>query len=135
MTLNDFTSIRVEVTNPETPFGGVLVFPGSETPRSTDIPVGVLEFIELLDTPKSYAGHAGKMVVVKADESGLEFVDVPSGGGGDLPSTGGSRITVTGDARVTTLGDTRVTISVFTMRTTSFDDTRITTGSDIRITD
>ena len=35
------------------------------------------EFLELTDTPKSYAGMAGKAVYVKADEKGLEFVTDP----------------------------------------------------------
>jgi hypothetical protein len=33
-------------------------------------------FIELLDTPESYEGAAGKLVAVKADLTGLEFVNV-----------------------------------------------------------
>lgn len=38
-------------------------------------------FLELTDTPASYAGESEKIVAVKADESGLEYVD---GGGGGL---------------------------------------------------
>lgn len=34
---------------------------------------GVEAFIELSDTPSSYAGQAGKLVGVKSDETGLEF--------------------------------------------------------------
>lgn len=33
----------------------------------------ITEFIELNDTPDSYEGHGGKRVVVKDDETGLEF--------------------------------------------------------------
>jgi hypothetical protein len=46
-------------------------------------------FIQLADTPNSYAGHAGKSVSVKADGSGLEFIvcvcddDDGEEGGGD----------------------------------------------------
>ena len=40
---------------------------------------GTDTFIELTDTPSTYTGNAGKVVAVKADESGLEFVE---GGGG-----------------------------------------------------
>jgi hypothetical protein len=124
MTFDDQTTVRVEVTNPETPFGGVLVFSGTGSEsEGTDTPTGATEFLELTDTPKTYAGHAGKMVVVNADETGLEFIDVPSGG--DLPSTGNSRITVTGDSRVTTTGDSRVVTSVSTARMTSAGDIRI----------
>ena len=35
-------------------------------------------FSELTDTPASYSNSAGKMVAVKADQSGLEYVDLPS---------------------------------------------------------
>lgn len=133
MTFDETSTVRVEVTNPETPFGGVLVFGGLGTERSPDTPVSATEFIELTDVPQSYAGQAGKMVVVRADETGLEFVDVPTGG--DVPSTGDSRITTTGDSRVTTSGDTRVVTSSSTARrVTSFDDIRITTVGDTRIT-
>jgi len=34
------------------------------------------EFIELLDTPTTYSGAASKVVTVKADQTGLEFVDL-----------------------------------------------------------
>jgi len=44
---------------------------------------GVTEFIELTDVPASYTGQASKVVAVKADESGLEFV---AGGGGATPT-------------------------------------------------
>lgn len=36
---------------------------------------GVNEFIDLVDVPNSYSGQSGKTVVVKLDESGLEFTD------------------------------------------------------------
>lgn len=36
------------------------------------------EFVELEDTPSSYTGFGGKLVAVKMDETGLEFVDPPS---------------------------------------------------------
>lgn len=39
-------------------------------------------FLELSDTPSSYAGAGGKFVAVKSTADGLEFVDAPSGGGG-----------------------------------------------------
>jgi len=37
-------------------------------------------FLELTDTPDSYTGQAGKIVKVKADETGLEFGEGGSGG-------------------------------------------------------
>ena len=40
-----------------------------------------LTFLGLLDTPDFYDGHAGKAVVVNADEDGVEFGNAPSGGG------------------------------------------------------
>lgn len=44
---------------------------------------GVTKFTELTDTPASYTGQASKVVAVKVDESGLEFV---AGGGGTTPT-------------------------------------------------
>jgi len=44
---------------------------------------GVTEFIELTDVPASYTGQGSKVVAVKVDETGLEFV---AGGGGSTPS-------------------------------------------------
>lgn len=37
------------------------------------------EFVELLDTPTTYSGAGSKVVSVKGDESGLEFVDLGIG--------------------------------------------------------
>jgi hypothetical protein len=37
-------------------------------------------FLELSDTPNSYNGEAGKLISVKQDESGLEFIELPSSG-------------------------------------------------------
>ena len=41
---------------------------------------GATTFVELNDTPPSYLAAAGYMVVVKGDESGLEFLPVPAAG-------------------------------------------------------
>lgn len=38
-------------------------------------------FIELKDTPNVYEGNAGKVVAVKRDESGLEFIEASTGRG------------------------------------------------------
>jgi len=46
---------------------------------------GVTEFIELTDVPASYTGQGSKVVAVKADETGLEFV--AGGGSQDLQET------------------------------------------------
>ena len=42
-----------------------------------------VQFIDLTDTPNSYAGAGGKIVAVKPTTDGLEFIDAPSGGGGN----------------------------------------------------
>lgn len=39
----------------------------------------LLTFLALLDTPNAYNGHAGKVVAVKQDESGLEFIECSCG--------------------------------------------------------
>jgi hypothetical protein len=40
------------------------------------------KFNQLSDAPHAYTGHGEKLVAVKADETGVEFVDAPAGGGG-----------------------------------------------------
>ena len=73
-------------------------------------PCSDTQFTALSDTPASYGGMGGKIVAVKSDESGVEFVDPMSGSGGsstfiglsDTPSsfTAGKIVAVnaTGDA-------------------------------------
>jgi hypothetical protein len=41
---------------------------------------GVSTFVELTDVPSDYTGQAGKLVAVRSDELGLEFIDPSSGG-------------------------------------------------------
>lgn len=43
---------------------------------------GALTFLELTDTPAAYAGQGGKVVAVKMDTTGLEFIVAPEGGEG-----------------------------------------------------
>ena len=43
----------------------------------------VIEFTDLSDVPASYTDQGGKIVAIKEDESGLEFIDA-SGGAGDM---------------------------------------------------
>lgn len=45
-------------------------------------PCSDTRFVALQDTPASYTGMAGKIVVVNADESGVEFGDAPASSGG-----------------------------------------------------
>lgn len=40
---------------------------------------GAVTFLDLTDTPSSYTGQSGKVVAVKTDESGLEFIAAGSG--------------------------------------------------------
>lgn len=40
------------------------------------------KFEDLVNTPATLTGSGGKVVAVKQDESGLEFIDAPTGGGG-----------------------------------------------------
>jgi hypothetical protein len=42
---------------------------------------GSSTFIDLIDTPETYIGNAGKMVVVNAGATALEFVTVSGSGG------------------------------------------------------
>ena len=42
------------------------------------------KFKQLRDTPDSYTGYASKFVLVRADETGLTFGDVPPSGGWTL---------------------------------------------------
>ena len=44
---------------------------------------GATAFIQLTDTPASYSGQGGKVVAVKDDATGLEFIE---GGGGSTPN-------------------------------------------------
>ena len=46
---------------------------------------GVRDFLGLSDTPATYSGQGGKVVAVKSDASGLEFV-VGGGGAGVMGS-------------------------------------------------
>jgi hypothetical protein len=41
-------------------------------------PTGVESFVDLDDVPSSYTGMGDKLVAVKDDETGLEFIDAPS---------------------------------------------------------
>lgn len=43
---------------------------------------GATTFTALTDAPSSYTGQGGKVVAVKTDESGLEFIPASAGGGG-----------------------------------------------------
>ncbi len=63
--------------------GATVTNDGSGKVTVTITDSGVTEFIELTDVPASYTGQGSKVVAVKVDESGLEFV---AGGGGTTPT-------------------------------------------------
>lgn len=50
------------------------LFSASQNGESADISTAITNFLALLDTPSSFAGQAGKTVVVNATEDGIEFV-------------------------------------------------------------
>lgn len=50
------------------------------------LPAGALSFLQLTDTPNSYAGQAGKVVTVNGAETGLEFTVPASAGARGFPS-------------------------------------------------
>jgi len=57
----------------------------SQLPTFYDI---VDQFTDLVDTPTTYSGSAGKYVAVTTTESGLEFVDAPGAGGVEVIAWG-----------------------------------------------
>ena len=46
----------------------------SQAGESCDNTALITQLIALFDTPESYAGHAGKILIVNANEDGIEFV-------------------------------------------------------------
>lgn len=78
---------------------------------------GATEFVDLTDVPATYVGQANKLVSVKNDETGLEFITFPSGTvtsvsgtSNRITSTGGTNpvidiaATYVGQSSITTLG-------------------------------
>jgi len=75
---------------------------------------GVTEFVQLTDVPASYTGQGSKVVAVKVDETGLEFV--AGGGSQDLQETldnghtaillGGNTLDLTNNIEITGDGST-----------------------------
>jgi hypothetical protein len=95
---------------------------------------GVSTFIGLTDTPNAYTAQAGKVVAVKSDESGLEFLS--SGGGGGTPGGSDTQVqfndgdSFSGDAgltyadrELTIAGDTNKTTPLLTARSGDFHAT------------
>jgi hypothetical protein len=73
----------------------------------------VLEFIGLSDVPNSYTGEGGKVVKVRVDEEGLEFVS-PGAGDGDVIGPVGAiagHLPTFADGTGKTLSDSDVAIS------------------------
>lgn len=56
---------------------------------------GADTFLELTDAPSSYSGQGGKVVAVKSDASGLEFIS--GGGGSGIDPSDGLVVVVHGD--------------------------------------
>jgi len=71
-----FKRIDLDAWTPAIKFVGQDGAPGRDGQDCADT-----SFTALQDTPADYADAGGKVVAVKSDESGLEFVDPPSGGG------------------------------------------------------
>jgi hypothetical protein len=82
---------------------------------------GVTEFLELNDTPDTYAGQSGLVVKVKVDESGLEF---GTGGGSGTP--GGSDTQVQFNDGGAFGGDAGLTYN---------KTTNVLTAGDVQVTD
>ena len=85
------------------------------------------DFVDLDDTPANYTGHGGKVVRVKADGSGLEFVADSGNTTYTLPDTGTNGTNFTnnrGSATITLTGSDSTT-----------DPIVITAGTNIKITD
>jgi hypothetical protein len=56
------------------------VLPFRPSLMNEDIITNVSSFLDLTDTPNSYAGQAAKIVSVKSDQTGLEFITNTGGG-------------------------------------------------------
>lgn len=39
-----------------------------------------MSFIDLVDTPIDYSNHAGKYIIIKEDETGIEYTNIIDGG-------------------------------------------------------
>jgi len=74
--LNDL--LDVEIVNPAD--GQVLTYEeATQKWKNKPAPAAIDEFIELIDTPNSYSGQAGKTLRVNTAETGLEFAPFPAG--------------------------------------------------------
>jgi len=67
--------------------GHVLTSDGAGGAAWEAVPGGASDFLDLTDTPGSYAGQGGKLVAVNAGATALEFV-TSGGGGGIAPLDG-----------------------------------------------
>lgn len=75
-----FKKIDTDSWTPAIPFVGGDGTDGTDGADGQDC--SDTNFSALQDTPASYTGFGEKIVAVKADETGVEFIDAPSGGGG-----------------------------------------------------
>jgi hypothetical protein len=98
----------------------IIIQSGIETPVE---PVD-LSFLELNDTPATYSGQSEKIVRVKTDETGLEFV-AGGGGSGTVTSvavSGTDGIEVDSGSPITTSGTIVLGLNAETIRTTAYPE-------------
>lgn len=117
------SSLFVGPAGPQGPQGpaGPAGAQGPAGPAGADAPDN---FLDLTDAPDAYTGEGGKVVTVKADESGLEFT--AAGGGGALACSH-----VNGTAANTT-GPHTATCPVGTLLTGGGCETNVVTGGAVR---
>lgn len=73
---------NVSLGGDDTPLAGqVLQWDGFNWVPGDKLAIGSSYFIGLFDTPDTYIRQAGKVLAVKLDETGIEFVDMHSGAG------------------------------------------------------
>lgn len=82
----------------------------------------LLSFLDLIDTPSVYSGMAGKAVIVKTDESGLEFVDIVGGAFEVIDEGNGNGIVKAG----------RVSANYGNVGLAAFDASHSTSASSVR---
>jgi len=102
--LAEIVAIETELgTNPKGAYADVKAW---LTALSSAVGTIVTTFLGLSDTPSSYAGSGGKVVAVKSDASGLEFISAPGGDPLDAYPVGAVYISVVSTSPATLFGGT-----------------------------